>query len=542
MTNFNGLMTHCQQLRSNLSKIKSTLALAAALPRFFRHPITVQQAEEEIKKLLDTRVERFLELARTQIYARPASPYLRLLKHAGCDFSDLQTQVHRHGLEETLVRLAGEGVYLTPDEFKGKKEVVRGAESFLVSPGDFERRDTAAGFTIQSSGSSNRPVDTFSPLESRTLQTMGVGIFYSAHNFFSYVHAVYEPIIAGRLVFVLITNKLGLPVDRWFALNVAVHSLLENWYHYLNAYLVAKMGRWFGPGIANPEYMNPGDVQPILEWILEKRREEKNCCIKTVVSSAVRIARRARETGLSLEGTMFNVSGEPLTQSKKQLIEEAGACIAPFYGPGGGNGALFGCGNPLFIDEMHLPQSLFTFVENPRSLDYSDPPIHPLMLTTLHPSVPKLLLNVENGDYATMIERDCGCPLQKVGFTRHLHTIRSFEKFTSEGMNYFGTDMFELLEKAIPSEFGGGPGDYQLVEEEDPSGQTRLTLLVHPEVGELDEQRLLTALQDGLAQGSRDNRFMAKVWQVAGTLRVRREAPHASQRGKILPLHIRPVR
>ncbi len=86
---------------------------------------------------------------------------------------------------------------------------------------------------------------------------------------------------------------------------------------------------------------------------------------------------------------------------------------------------------------------------------------------------------------------------------------------------------------------GGGPGDYQLVEEEDPSGQTRLTLLVHPELGELDEQRLLTALQDGLAQGSRDNRFMAKVWQVAGTLRVRREAPHASLRGKILPLHIR---
>jgi len=129
-----------------------------------------------------------------------------------------------------------------------------------------------------------------------------------------------------------------------------------------------------------------------------------------------------------------------------------------------------------------------------------------------------------------------------VGFTQHLHTVRSFEKFTSEGMNYFGTDLFELLEKKMPAEFGGVPGDYQLVEEEDTGGQTRLTLLVHPEVGTVDEQDVLARLQEGLAEGSRNNRFTAKVWQVAGTQRVRREVPHASARGKILPLHIRPVR
>ncbi|MGH8546608.1 MAG: hypothetical protein ACREX3_23935, partial [Gammaproteobacteria bacterium] len=134
--------------------------------------------------------------------------------------------------------------------------------------------------------------------------------------------------------------------------------------------------------------------------------------------------------------------------------------------------------------------------------------------------------------------RDCGCALERVGFTQHLHTIRSFEKFTSEGMNYFSTDLFELLENTIPSEFGGGPGDYQLVEEEDNHGQTRLTLLVHPDIGELNEEKLLTRLQQGLAQGSRNNRFMSGIWQGAGTFRVRREVPHASARGKILPLHI----
>jgi hypothetical protein len=105
-------------------------------------------------------------------------------------------------------------------------------------------------------------------------------------------------------------------------------------------------------------------------------------------------------------------------------------------------------------------------------------------------------------------------------------------------MNYFGTDLFELLEDTLPSEFGGGPGDYQLVEEEDSGGQTRLTLVVHPNVKNLNEEKLLCRLQEGLAQGSRNNRFMAGVWKDAGTFRLRREAPYASPRGKILPLRI----
>lgn len=533
-----GLRENYHQLKSDLVNVKRTLSLAAALPRFFRERITLQQAEEEIKRLLDTRMERFLEMVRSQIYERPETPYLRLLKHTGCEFSDLETSVNRHGLGETLAKLAGEGVYFTSDEFKGKTEVVRGGMAFSVSPRDFERRDSSPGYTIQSSGTRNQPISTFSPLEWRALQVYGEAIFYSAHDLLSCAHAVYEPVLAGRMLFILINGKLGVPVDRWFALNVTAHGALEDRYHFLNARVVAKMGTWFGPGIANPEYLDPGDVQPIVDWILDNKRRGRNCCITTVVSNAARIARVALETRLCLQGTSFHVSGEPFTQFKKQLIENAGARIAPHYGPGGGNGTALGCGNPRFIDEIHVPQTMFTLVENPRTLDWGGSSIHPLMLTTLHPAAPRFLFNVENGDYATMITRDCGCPLQKVGFTQHIHTVRSFEKMTSEGMNYSGSDLFELLEDTIPAEFGGGSGDYQLVEEEDDRGQTRLTLVVHPDVGELDYEKLLSRLQKGLAQGSRNHRFMSRIWQDAGAFRIRRAIPHASARGKILPLHI----
>jgi hypothetical protein len=83
-----------------------------------------------------------------------------------------------------------------------------------------------------------------------------------------------------------------------------------------------------------------------------------------------------------------------------------------------------------------------------------------------------------------------------------------------------------------------GPGDYQLVEDEDANGQTRPTLVIHPEVGELDEERVIARLRLAFSEGSRGNRFMTGVWENAGTFKVRREVRYASPRGKILPLHI----
>jgi hypothetical protein len=112
--------------------------------------------------------------------------------------------------------------------------------------------------------------------------------------------------------------------------------------------------------------------------------------------------------------------------------------------------------------------------------------------------------------------------------------MRSFEKFTSEGMNYNYADLYELLEKTLPGEFGGGPGDYQLREEEDENGQTKISIVVHPDVGSVDERKLLHRLQETLGTDAWHSRF----WKDAGTLRVKREAPYATARGKILPLHI----
>ena len=206
MTPWQSLKKAHSQLRSDLSKFRKTTNLIGALPEFLRSRITLEQAKEKTRRLLDNRNEAFLELMRHRVYENRSSPYLQLLKFVGCEFADLRAQVFRHGLESTLEQLASEGAYLTSDEYKGKKAVIRGSFSFQVSPGDFESSVAIPGFVTQSSGTTNNPVRTSTSLEWMALRTLGTAVFSSAHNLFAYSHALYDGILPASAVSHLLMN------------------------------------------------------------------------------------------------------------------------------------------------------------------------------------------------------------------------------------------------------------------------------------------------------------------------------------------------
>jgi hypothetical protein len=197
-----------------------------------------------------------------------------------------------------------------------------------------------------------------------------------------------------------------------------------------------------------------------------------------------------------------------------------------------------GCAEPIHVDEMHVSLNTLAVVESPHALRRGESTVHPLLYTTLYDSAGRLLLNAENGDYASLDERDCGCAMQALGLTLHIHDVRSYEKFTAEGMNYPIAELAEILESRLPAAFGGGPCDYQLVEEEDAGGQTRLALRIHPRLGAVDEAQVLGRLVDELRGADRTQRFMTESWRHAGTFRVQRDPPRASLRGKTLPVHL----
>jgi hypothetical protein len=537
---FRSLKSNYSRLGTDLKAARGMVSLVSGLREFFREPVSLGAAYEEIRRALEAREQRFLDLVRCLVYERPDSPYLKLLGIAGCDFSDLHEQVVHHGLERTLEKLAAAGVYLTSEEFRGKKPVVRGGSSFQVSSKDFRLEDADGGLVLtQSSGSRNQAHRYAVSLDRMAMLSLSTCVFFSAHDLLRYSHAIYDAILptSGGIRYLLTFAKFGIAADRWFARRVPMNNWPEAMFHQAMTRAIVLATKTFGPGAPRPEYIDRQEVGRIVDWIVEQKQGGKFCCVRTTASNAVEIARAAQNTGRSLEGASFIVSGEPFTDTKSAVLRAVNARAIPCYGCSGLGQIGYGCANPSETDDVHVPSHGLAVIQHRRVLD-DGPAVDAFLFTTVAPFYPLLHFNVENGDYGTMETRDCGCALQQAGLTLHLHHIRSYEKLTSEGMSFFYGNLYDLLERIFPAEFGGGPGDYQLVEEEDRSGQSRVTLVVHPEVGPVDEERILMRLKTALADGSRNNRFMTWVWQDAGTFRIKREIPRVTPRGKILPLQI----
>src|SRR5687767_10180693 len=128
--------------------------LTRDLPAFLRTPLPPERAVELVKAGLETRAARLLELVEWTIYANPRSPYLRLLEMAGCQAGDLRALVAAEGIEGALTRLARDGVYVTFDELKGRREIVRGSERFTVADTDFDNPLVTPHFELQTGGTS----------------------------------------------------------------------------------------------------------------------------------------------------------------------------------------------------------------------------------------------------------------------------------------------------------------------------------------------------------------------------------------------------
>ncbi|NHZ73121.1 MAG: hypothetical protein GWP16_01460 [Nitrospirae bacterium] len=518
------------------------LRLPGALRAFFATTLDRPAALQAVERSLRSREDRFLDIVRDQVFGRPDSPYLRLFRHAGCDLIDLRASLESSGLEDTLSRLAEEGVYLSADEFKGKSPVKRGQLSFDVSPRDFEPRRPSLGLPTESSGSSNRPFRSLSSLDWLGQESPITTLFLAAHGLERHAHAAVDVILPGGagMLFLLMVAKSGIAPEKWFC-RTAHTGWVERRYQASIARQVMRGARRYGPGFPVAEPVDYRDLRPVVQWVARRAEAGAQCCIRCVGSNAVKIAKAALGMGVSLSPVTFVVSGEPFTDSKRAVVESAGAGFTVQYGytPGAVHVSR-GCARRRVTDDMHVDLTTLAVVEHSRIVDGDALSVLPLLFTTLHPSAAVLQINVENGDHAVLERNRCGCDLGEAGFDLHIHHVRSFEKFTCQGMNYAFTDLYELVEGRLPAKFGGGPGDYQLVEDGQDGGDVLLVLRVAPGLGDLDEGAVLRELERGLSASSRNQRFMARIWQEAGVLKVRREPPQVSERGKVLPLLVAP--
>jgi hypothetical protein len=259
-------------------------------------------------------------------------------------------------------------------------------------------------------------------------------------------------------------------------------------------------------------------------------------------SSGVRLCEAALAAGLDLAGVEMTLLGEPITAARLAAIARAGAHAIPAYGSGEAGLIANGCLAPAAADDVHVYRDLQAFIQPGPAAATAGLPARALLISSLRPTAALVLLNVSMGDQAEMDERACGCPLAELGWTTHLSGIRSYEKLTAGGMTFLDTDIIRVLEDVLPRRFGGGPTDYQLVEEEDAAGRPRVRLLVHPGVGPLDAAAVADAFLAAIGGGSGAERVMELEWRQARLLEVERQVPRAAPSGKIAHLHLEPPR
>jgi hypothetical protein len=196
------------------------------------------------------------------------------------------------------------------------------------------------------------------------------------------------------------------------------------------------------------------------------------------------------------------------------------------------------CMNGVEANDQHFMAHHLALITRRRTVPGFDREVDSLCYTTLLPQARKLMLNVETDDYGIVEERSCGCPWEEFGLTTHIRGIRSFQKMSGEGMTLVENDIEHILENVLPSRFGGSAIDYQLHEEEDERGFTRVSVVVSPRVGEVDEAEMIKLVLDSLGEASHAGDISRAIWQQAGALRVKREEPTWTSRGKLMPLHI----
>jgi hypothetical protein len=267
---------------------------------------------------------------------------------------------------------------------------------------------------------------------------------------------------------------------------------------------------------------------------MEMKNQGKPAVLDTIVSSAVRVCREAKTRGFDISGTLFRLGGEPLTDAKTRLIAETGCRALCFYSITETSFVGAPCANPEAPDDVHLLTDKLAVLTRPKAVPFGS--VNALIYTTLLPSSPKLMLNVESGDFALHSKRDCGCPMGRLGFKDHLRDIRSYEKLTSEGVTFLGTELLRLLEEVLPQRFGGAATDYQLVEAEE-GELSRIFIVASPSLGAIDEGAVIELVLETLSTYP-GGRAMTEHWRQGNTLKVLRREPYRTESAKILPLHL----
>ena len=520
-----------------LGRLRAGVRFARSLPSFLAHTLDAAGARRLVTEQLAQRDAAFLRMLERAVFARPDSVYGRLFAHAGATHGDVARLVARDGLEGALALLHAAGVRVSLEELKGRAPLRRGSLEIATRAEDFDNPLLAPAYAASSGGSRGAGTRVLVDLDLLAYEAAHQALFAERFGLGACVAAQWRPVppgIAG-INNALRSARIAQPLVRWFSQSDP-HGLDPG--NALLLRILVRTSRRHGGAIPAPEHVPVDDAVVVARWLAETVARGATPLLDSTASGLVRVCAAARRNGLDVAGARLRFGGEPLTDARAAAIADVGAVALARYSMAEVGVMGVACARPRAADEVHLLSDKLAFVQHERPVGVDGRTVGALCLTTLLPASPKLLVNAEVDDYGVLDEHRCGCPLEDLGLVRHLHTIRSFDKLTSEGMSFVGTDLIRLVEHVLPGRFGGDATSWQLVEEER-DGLPAVELRVHPDVGPVDPDAVVDAALEHLGRVSAAHRMMADAWRQARTLRVVREPPVATAAAKILPLHVR---
>ncbi len=329
----------------------------------------------------------------------------------------------------------------------------------------------------------------------------------------------------------------GTPPERWFT---AVWGGRDGTSRRFRAATIASLAvaRLSGARLPWPEYLPLDRAVEIARFAEALLRRHGRCQIRAGVSRLLRVALASKHEGIDLTGAVLHGGGEPPSPAKVAGITSTGGRFLSSYHFTEAGAIGHGCTTSDDPNDQHFMKDHLAMIQTPRTVPGFEVEVPALSFTTLLPTATKLLLNVESDDYAVVETRSCGCPWGELGLTDHISDIRSYGKLTGEGVTLVGSDVERILEEILPARFGGSPLDYQLVEEEDQRGFTRLILRVSPSIHLPDAGAPAELVFQALHADGAGGATSASKWKQAGTIAIRREVPRPTARGKLLPLQL----
>jgi len=523
-----------------LTDVKMYARVPFALQRLFAEKITLTDAQRIVRARMTQRTENFLARLELQVFANPHSPYRTLLQWAGCELGDVRAMVQRDGVEATLKKLRAAGVYVAFEEFKGRQPIVRGSHTLAVTPSDFENHADENFLTLTSGGSTGKPTPVAinvphlvsrAPYQLLARAAFGVNdapeILWRGILPDSTLSSILQAAITGHLP------------DYWYSFIGWRDS--KQWLKYGAAtYYILSWLRLYGMRVPFPKYVPPERAEVIARHAIALRDRYGHCYLHGGTSRGVRIAQAAETLGSDLRGVIMTGGGEPATEIKVKLIEKSGARFFSNYALTEAGLMANGCAYPNAPGDVHLYTDSYALITYPFQVPKVGVTVPAFNLTTLLPTAPMMLLNLQMDDYGIVEERVCGCEFEEYGFTTHLHTIRSYRKLTGEGVTLIGSDALKILEEVLPARYGGSALDYQWMEQEDAQGLTRLYLIIHPRIDIANEQEVIEFVMRAW-RGAAWTDSAQIVWKHTDTLRVKRVEPVWTARGKLFPLQLERV-